>query len=122
MCKECGCGLPGDTPVQIRAHGKDSEIVHEHSHRRTHAHDHGHKHAHEHEHSHDHLHDHHHHHHDHGDAHSHTHEHAHVSSSEMTSHSQAPRTLEIRRSILEKNERMAERNRGFFLAQKVLVL
>jgi len=32
------------------------------------------------------------------------------------------RTLEVRRSILEKNDRLAERNRGFFEARGVLVL
>jgi hydrogenase nickel incorporation protein HypB len=40
----------------------------------------------------------------------------------MANPSQAPRTLEIRRSILENNERMAERNRGFFHARRLLVL
>jgi len=40
----------------------------------------------------------------------------------MANPSPASRTLEIRRSILEKNERLAERNRGFFHARKLLVL
>jgi hydrogenase nickel incorporation protein HypB len=108
MCKECGCGLSGNDPVQIRAHDKDSGGVNHH-----HTYPHNHEHEHEHEH---------HHHHGHGEAHSHTHEHEHGSPGAKTDQAHAPRTLEIRRSILEKNERLAERNRGFFLAQKLLVL
>ena len=113
MCKECGCGLPGDAPVQIRAHGKDGDGRHQHAHPHNHGHDHGHEHDHEHEHE---------HHHGHGEVHSYTHEHEHASSSAITDQAHASRTLEIRRSILEKNERLAERNRGFFRAQKLLVL
>jgi hydrogenase nickel incorporation protein HypB len=32
------------------------------------------------------------------------------------------RTLEVQRSLLEKNDRLAERNRGFFAAHRLLVL
>jgi hydrogenase nickel incorporation protein HypB len=85
MCKECGCGLPGENPVGISAHH----------------HDHDHKHGHEHGHGHD-------HHHDHG----HSHE----------ADAGAHRTLEVRRAILDKNDRLAERNRGFFHARGLLVL
>ncbi|HEX5399438.1 MAG TPA: hydrogenase nickel incorporation protein HypB [Verrucomicrobiae bacterium] len=56
----------------------------------------GHTHDHEHEHSHD-------HHHHHG-------------------HSQGGKLLDLNRSLLEKNDRLAERNRGFFRAKKLLVL
>jgi hydrogenase nickel incorporation protein HypB len=116
MCKECGCGLPGDDPVQIRAHDKESGGAREHSH------PHPHTHGGDHNHSHDHGHDHHHHHYGHDEAHSHTYEHEVASPGAVENPSQAPRTLEIRRSILEKNERLAERNRGFFQARKLLVL
>ncbi len=59
-------------------------------------------HAHEHEHDHPHQgHEHHHHKHSHGLAH---------------------QTLNLNRSLLEKNERLAEQNRGFFRAKKLLVL
>jgi hydrogenase nickel incorporation protein HypB len=61
-------------------------------------------HAHEHEHDHD--------HHHHGHEHHH-HEH---------SHEPAHQTLNLNRSLLEKNDRLAERNRGFFRAKKLLVL
>lgn len=59
-------------------------------------------------HTHDHAQD---HHHSHG--HKHHHEHG---------HSQAPFTLNLNRSLMEKNDRQAERNRGFFRAKKLLVL
>ena len=60
----------------------------------------GHEHPHGHDHHHPHSHD---QHHDHG-------------------HSHAPLTLNLNRSLLEKNDRLAERNRGFFRAKKLLVL
>ncbi|HEY5913437.1 MAG TPA: hydrogenase nickel incorporation protein HypB [Verrucomicrobiae bacterium] len=101
MCKECGCGLPGENPVGISAH-------HEHSHSEgqqhdhVHPHDHGHHHEHGHEQEHDHVH-----------THSHTHEHE----TDATR-----RTIEVRQAILAKNDRLAERNRGFFHARGLLVL
>jgi hydrogenase nickel incorporation protein HypB len=52
-----------------------------------------------------------HHHQDH--AHDHLHEHG---------HEPAHQTLDLNRSLLEKNDRLAERNRGFFRAKKLLVL
>jgi len=80
MCKDCGCGLPGATPVGISSH--------------SHPHEHGHGHTHEHGHDHD---------HEHGDA-------------------ESRRTLEVGRAILEKNDRLAERNRGFFRGRGLLTL
>jgi len=53
-------------------------------------------------------------HHSHGLGHHH-HEHAH-------GHSHAPFKLELNRSLMEKNDRLAERNRGYFKAKKLLVL
>ncbi len=94
MCQECGCGLPGEKPVGISAHHHD----HDHGHDHHHPHDHGHSHSHPHSHEHD--------------------EHGH-------SHDAAPgahRVLEVRQAILEKNDRLAERNRGFFHARGLLVL
>jgi len=61
-----------------------------------------------HEHQHEHGHDHH-----HGHGH-HQHE-PHV-------HDHGPQTLTLNRSLMEKNARLAERNRGFFHAKKLLVL
>ena len=63
-----------------------------------HAHEHGHSHGHDHHHSHDQD-----HHHDHG-------------------HAPSGKTLSLNLSLLEKNDRLAEQNRGFFRANKLLVL
>ena len=62
----------------------------------------------------------HHHDHDHGDGHGHHHHHDHPHS-----HEAAPgvhRILEVRQAILEKNDRLAERNRGFFHGRGLLAL
>jgi hydrogenase nickel incorporation protein HypB len=61
--------------------------------------------AHEHEHEHTHE-------HDHGHEHGHGHHH----------HGHEPQTLTLNRSLMEKNALLAERNRGFFKAKKLLVL
>ena len=120
MCEECGCGLPGDKPVGISA---------EH-----HEHAPGHSHDHEHEPNHQHVHEythgpgeHHGHTHDHPHTHSHTHSHSHSHAGIEHDHEHdAPldehRTVEVRRAILDKNDRLAERNRGFFQARGLLVL
>jgi hydrogenase nickel incorporation protein HypB len=68
---------------------------------RSHGHEHGHGHDHD---------------HGHGHSHSHTHEpHEHE-------HSHASHTLNVNRSLTEKNDRLAEQNRGYFRAKKLLVL
>ena len=104
MCKDCGCGLPGDVaidgvPATTSPHG--------HSHEPSH--DHGHPHDHDHPHPHEHL-------HEHPRVHDHTHDHPHPEGN--TAH----RTLSVERGILEKNDRQAERNRGYFLAKHLYVL
>jgi len=96
MCKDCGCGLPGENPVGISAHHHDHD----------HGHDHGHSHHHDHDHPHSHT-------HSHGEA---GHDHSHGDA--VGQH----RVLEVRQAILEKNDRLAERNRGFFHARGLLVL
>ncbi|HTY87977.1 MAG TPA: hydrogenase nickel incorporation protein HypB [Candidatus Acidoferrum sp.] len=108
MCQECGCGLPGEKPVGISAHHHDHDHGHPH-------HDHGHGHSHSHPHSHgegEHQYTH---------SHSHSHEHGehdHAHGDTIGQH----RVLEVRQAILEKNDRLAERNRGFFHARGLLVL
>ena len=102
MCEECGCGLPGEKPVGVNAHHHDHDHEHEHGPGHHHGHDHPHPHTHAHTH-----------------AHSHEepdHAHAHAADDE------ARRTIEVRRAILDKNDRLAERNRGFFRARGLLVL
>ncbi len=118
MCRDCGCGLPGESSAGIGAHHPDP--AHEHGHN----HDHGHEHEHEHEHEHGAGH---HHGHEHPQPHSHPHTHAHSHAEPGHDHAhtaggETRRTVEVRRAILEKNERLAERNRGFFRARGLLVL
>jgi len=93
MCTECGCGLPGEKPATLSGPGHD------------HPHSHGH---HPHSHDHDHPHD-----------HDHDHEDEPGPARDADS---SGRTLEVHRAILEKNDRLAERNRGFFHARGLLVL
>jgi len=56
---------------------------------------------------------------DHDHDHDHGHHHHHHSSEPGA---EARQTLELRHAILEKNDRLAERNRGFFRARGVLVI
>jgi hydrogenase nickel incorporation protein HypB len=94
VCKDCGCGLPGDVVIHD---GSAHQHVHDHDHAHEHAHPHPHEHAHDHEHP-----------------HTHAHDHPHLPD--------AHRTLRIERGILDKNDRLAERNRGFFEARGVYVV
>lgn len=112
MCKDCGCGLPGENPVGISAHREDKDNP-------EHSHAHGHPHSHSHEHG-----DHHHHEqdHDHSHAHEHSHEHSHSHAHAHEIGLEPRRTVELRQAILEKNDRLAERNRGFFRARGLLAL
>jgi hydrogenase nickel incorporation protein HypB len=87
VCKDCGCGLPGD--VAIDGVHTGSGAAHEHDHEHGHTHDHDHAHGHDHDHP-------------------HPHEHH--------------RTLTVEQGILDKNDRLAERNRGYFQAKKLFVL
>jgi hydrogenase nickel incorporation protein HypB len=113
MCKECGCGLD-EGPFEIHggdahrphadlvgaavpAGGADAQtLVDEHHHEHEHGHDHDHHHGHDHAHPHDHE-------------HSHDHPHSH-------------QVIDINQAVLAKNDRLAERNRGFFKAKGLLVL
>ncbi|NNE02591.1 MAG: hydrogenase nickel incorporation protein HypB [Eudoraea sp.] len=94
MCGTCGCGSE-ENGVIIQKPNK--EKIHTHSHNAVeHTHDH---------HSHDHHHDSHHH---------HDHDHSHVHSSKSI--------LEVERDILQQNDVMASRNRGFFEAKNIFTL
>ena len=104
MCDNCGCGLPGENPVGVSAHHHDHDHDHEHGPGDHHGHDHPHSHTHPHPHAHVHSHD------------GQEHEHSHAAGDEPH------RTIDVRRAILEKNDRLAERNRGFFRARGLLVL
>jgi hydrogenase nickel incorporation protein HypB len=66
----------------------------------THSHENGHTHSHENGHTHSHEHGHHHHHH----------------------HDEPHQTIAVGQAVLAKNDRLAERNRGYFMAKNLLVL
>lgn len=72
-----------------------------------HATDHDHQHGHDHHHEHD-------HHHGHGHHHHHDHHHEHQHSEHQT--------VDVHAAILSKNDRLAERNRGFFLAKQIFAV
>ncbi|MGD0711527.1 MAG: hydrogenase nickel incorporation protein HypB [Bacteroidales bacterium] len=116
MCDTCGCGQPDDH-VTIRKPGEEHH--HEHSHEYNHEHDHehdGNKHTHHHHHDykHDHKHEDHEHEkeHDHNHDHSHTHDDGHTHSHEVL----------IEQDIMQKNDKLAERNRGYFEAKNIYTL
>jgi len=93
MCGTCGCGGP-DGQVSIQKPGVDMHHHHEHLH-----HEHNSE-AHEH------------HHHDHNHSHNHDHVHAPVKKT----------VIEVQQDILQHNDLMAARNRGYFDAKKLFVL
>jgi len=94
MCGTCGCGSDNNGPTIL----KPGEKKHSHSHDDHHHHD-GHSHG-----------EHHHHHHD-----GHTHSHDH-------SHDHKHKVLEIEQDILQNNQVLAARNRGYFEAKNVFCL
>jgi len=94
MCGTCGCGSDNNGPTIL----KPGEQKHTHSHD-GHHHHHG-----EHTHSHS---DHHH------DGHSHTHDH---------SHDHKHKVLEIEQDILQNNQVLAARNKGYFEAKNIFCL
>lgn len=98
MCGTCGCGS-GEDGVRILSPAEQNGHHHHHHHDHTHDHDHDHGHHH-----HDHDHGHHHHHHD------HTHDHHHKT------------VLEVEQDVLQQNELMAARNRGYFEAKNIFAL
>ena len=109
MCGTCGCGE--DNTVRIQKPGESSE---QHNHSHSHTHNHG-----ENEHSHDHLHNHsHENQHSNGDLHSQQHAH---SNDHTHEHSHRNEIL-IEQDILQKNNLLAERNRGYFEAKNIIAL
>lgn len=103
MCATCGCSDSAGTTVTDPATGQTHRID---AHAPAHARD-GHAHAHPHTHPHDHTHP---HAHAHGAAHSHAHPHARAT------------TVSLEQDVLERNNRMAERNRGWLEGRDVLAL
>jgi hydrogenase nickel incorporation protein HypB len=102
MCGTCGCGSEEHGISMLRP----AEQREDHGHDQIHDHEHGHHHHH---------HDHEHHTHDH----SHTHDHEH----HTHDHTHTPKKiLEIEQDILQHNEVMAARNRGYFEAKNIIAL
>jgi hydrogenase nickel incorporation protein HypB len=102
MCDTCGCGQPDEVVTFIKP-GEEKEPLYDHLHIHDHHHhDHEHPHTHDHEHVHPHHHDHPHTHHDHDHQHN--------------------LEIEVHQNIMEKNDRLAERNRGYFEAKNILAL
>ena len=97
MCDDCGCGQPPEA-VTYRKPGDEH-----HHHGDGHPHDH---HHHDHGHDHDHPHDH----------HGHDHHHHHPQPGNGS------RTLQVETDVLAQNNLLAQRNRGWFDAKKMLVL
>lgn len=96
MCTNCGCSITGEFTIH------DRDLSPELNHHHHHGHD-------EHDHHHHELNHHHH-------AHDLKHRH------DAENHQNNRRQIEITQSILSKNDRLAERNRGFFRAKGLLVL
>ncbi|MGI9531487.1 hydrogenase nickel incorporation protein HypB [Lutimonas sp.] len=92
MCGTCGCGSP-EGHVSIQ---KPGSVLHEHHH---HSHDDHHHHEHSHAHSHDH-------------GHQHEHQQEHLKKT----------VIEVEQDILQQNDLMASRNRGYFEAKDLFVL
>jgi hydrogenase nickel incorporation protein HypB len=95
MCATCGCS--GEV-LAVERDDPAHEHTHEHEHRHDHEHDHDHQHA-----------------PDHG--HEHTHAHGH----EGESHAE-PKLVHLEQEVLAKNNRAAERNRGWLEAQQIFAV
>ena len=94
MCKDCGCS-------RVERYAVDGattlvDAAHAHSHDHSHSHDHPH---------------------DHGPGHSHDH-----SLEDSGSAGMIRRTLDLQLGLLSKNDRLAERNRGYFQAKGLLAI
>lgn len=96
MCGTCGCGTENNGTII----SKPGEIDH-------HNHD-----------DHSHSHDEHHHH----DSHSHSHNHGEHAHSHFHEYDHKHKVLEIEQDILQKNQLLAARNRGYFEAKKIFTL
>ena len=125
MCATCGCS----TDVE-QAHGASEHPDSDHSeiegshpnpHELEHAHHHSHELGHAHNHSHELEHSHHHPHHEHLHADHHLHG-DHAPEVRHLSVQLPPRMLTLERELLEKNSRLAERNRGWFEGKEILTL
>lgn len=105
MCGTCGCGGP-EGKVKIQKPGTDHIIDHHHHSHDSNGHSHDHEHHHDHNHSHDHSHD-------------HDHDHHHTDHHHTDHHKTV---IQVEQDILQHNDLMAARNRGYFEAKNILAL
>jgi hydrogenase nickel incorporation protein HypB len=103
MCTTCGCSSNAQVTI---GHVHDDAHGHDHDHDPVQGHDHHHDHAQGHVHGHD-------HHHAHGHDHDHDHDHH---------HHDAGRVIQLERDLLAKNDKLAQRNRGWFAGREILAL
>ena len=101
MCKDCGCNIVGEIRIDGRQDPLDSAGLAglqppSHGHQGGGDHDNAHPHDHDHPHPHPHPHE--------------------------DVHEGDRRTVPVHQAILDKNDRLAERNRGYFKAKRLLVL
>ena len=131
MCVTCGCG-EGETTVTLLGDVREAAAHHDHGHDHDHDHDHDHQHGHAHAHGHD---------------HEHTHAdgttHAHAAHEPTPAHTQTPtpththppahphdlqvpgrdsHTIALEAALLDKNQALAERNRGWLAGRGVLAI
>jgi len=106
MCATCGCGSQAEPRILNLQTGTERPLAP--------AHEHGHDHHHGHGGARDHGHDHHHHHHDHA--------HHHDEPSPAHGHDGAGAIIPLEARILDKNDRLAARNRGWFEGREILAL
>jgi hydrogenase nickel incorporation protein HypB len=96
MCEECGCGsktkVTIDSGKRRRSRKQPAGHVHAHGHSHDHPHDHAHPHPHDHQEEHDHP------------------------------AADGHRVIAVNESVLTENDRKAERNRGYFLAKKLVAV
>jgi hydrogenase nickel incorporation protein HypB len=125
MCATCGCSEGAQATVSdpttgrvhsIGAHEHDAREHHDHEHDHTHHHDPRHEHdaGHDHDHGHDHHHD-----------HEHGHDHRHGGQEGDHAHMRGRThgiTVSLLEEVLTKNNRLAERNRGWLQGRSILAL
>lgn len=123
MCDTCGCSDPSNAtrytiPGHDHAHEHHTDHNHEHGHGQGHIHDseHSHKHPHTHSHEHGHPHD---HNHDHEQGHTHEHEHTHFHEHTHEHGHSHSKTIQLEVDVLAMNNKLAERNRGYFEAKGI---
>jgi len=108
MCGTCGCGSE-----------KNGVTIQNPKDVKTHEHHHHHD---EHSHSHEHAHDHHHHDHDHPHSHDHSHDHDHEHSHSHSDNHHHKTVIDLEQDILQHNDLMAARNKGYFEAKNIFAL